>query len=123
MAAKLTAAFVRTVDRPGKYGDQHGVILRALPSGSKQWIWRGTVCGRRCDRGLGGYPYVSLAEARQAAFDHRKLARAGGEPHWRARARQHQAGAGKLSSQLTKAGPIDVRAEIARAPPAWAPAT
>ena len=37
------------------------------------------------------------------------------EPHWRARARQHQAGAGKLSSQLTKAGPIDVRAEIARA--------
>ena len=37
------------------------------------------------------------------------------EPHWRARARQHQAGARKLSSQLTKAGPIDVRAEIARA--------
>ena len=80
MAAKLTAAFVRTVDRPGKYGDQHGLILRVLPSGGKQWIWRGTVCGRRCDRGLGGYPYVSLAEARQAAFDHRKLARAGGDP-------------------------------------------
>ena len=36
-------------------------------------------------------------------------------PHWRARARQHQAGAGKLPSKLTKAGPIDVRAKIARA--------
>ena len=37
------------------------------------------------------------------------------EPHWRARARQHQAGARKLPSTLTKADPIDVRAEIARA--------
>ena len=37
------------------------------------------------------------------------------EPHWRARARQHQAGAGKLPSTLTKADRIDVRAEIARA--------
>lgn len=78
--APLTAAFVRTVQRPGKYGDQHGLILRVLPSGSKQWIWRGTVQGRRVDLGLGGYPYTSLREARQAAFDHRKLARAGGDP-------------------------------------------
>ena len=30
--------------------------------------------------GLGGYPLVSLAEARQAAFANRKLARAGGDP-------------------------------------------
>ena len=37
------------------------------------------------------------------------------EPHWRARAQQRQAGAGQLPSKLTKAGPIDVRAEIARA--------
>ena len=36
--------------------------------------------GRRCDIGLGGYPLVSLAEARAAAFDNRKLARAGGDP-------------------------------------------
>ena len=39
------------------------------------------------------------------------------EPHLRARARQRQqqGGAGKLSSNLTKADAIDVRAEIARA--------
>lgn len=36
--------------------------------------------GRRVDLGLGGYPYTSLAEARQTAFEHRKLARAGGDP-------------------------------------------
>ena len=80
MARQLTAAFVRTVITPGKYGDQHGLILRVLPTGSKQWIWRGTVRGRRVDLGLGGYPYTSLAEARQTAFEHRKLARAGGDP-------------------------------------------
>ena len=87
MARNLTAAFVRTINKPGKYGDQHGLILRVLPSGSKQWIWRGTVRGKRMDLGLGGYPYTSLAEARQAAFEHRKLARAGGDP----RALRHSA--------------------------------
>ena len=30
--------------------------------------------------GLGGYPLVSLAEARQVAFDNRKVARSGGDP-------------------------------------------
>ena len=76
----LSAAFVRTVTEPGKYGDRHGLMLRVMPSGSKQWVWRGTVNGVRRDAGLGGYPYVSLAEARQTAFDYRKLARAGGDP-------------------------------------------
>ena len=39
------------------------------------------------------------------------------EPHWRAQARerQRQGGAGKLSSTLTKADAIDVRAKLARA--------
>ena len=87
---QLTAAFVRTVRHsgragPDKYGDQHGLILRVLPTGSKQWIWRGTVLGRRVDLGLGGYPYTTLAEARRKAFDHRKLARAGLDPRGRAR--------------------------------------
>ena len=36
--------------------------------------------GKRRDLGLGGYPLVSLAEAREAAFNNRKLARAGGDP-------------------------------------------
>ena len=78
--AKLTAAFVRTATLPGKYGDQHGLILRVTPGGSKQWIWRGTVRGRRRDLGLGAYPYTTLAEARATAFEYRKLARSGGNP-------------------------------------------
>ena len=82
---KLTAAFVRTVNRPGVYGDEHGLRLRVYESRkrksiSKHWIWRGTVNGTRRDAGLGSFPYVTLAEARQAAFKYRKIARAGGDP-------------------------------------------
>ncbi len=77
---KLTAARVRSETRPGKYGDQHGLILRVQPSGSKAWIWRGTVNGRRRDLGLGRYPYVSLAQARQQAFEYRKAAHEGLDP-------------------------------------------
>ena len=81
----LTAAFVRTVNRPGVYGDQHGLRLRVYESCkrksiSKHWIWRGTVNGVRRDVGLGAFPYVSLAEARQKAFEHRKISWAGGDP-------------------------------------------
>lgn len=38
------------------------------------------VQGRRRDIGLGGFPLVSLAEAREQAFDNRRLIRAGGDP-------------------------------------------
>ena len=80
MAKRLTAAFVRTASRPGVYGDAHGLRLRIMPGGSRHWVWRGTVRGRRRDLGLGSPPYVSLAEAREAAFEYRKLSRAGGDP-------------------------------------------
>ena len=36
--------------------------------------------GRRRELGLGGFPLVSLAEAREKAFSNRKLAREGGDP-------------------------------------------
>ena len=77
---QLTAAFVRSATLPGKYGDQHGLNRRVSPSESKQWIWWGTMRPKRRDVGLGGYPYTSLAEARQMAFEYRKLARSGGDP-------------------------------------------
>ena len=64
----------RQVQRPAR------LILRVTPSGSKQWIRRGTIRGKRLDLGLGGYPDTSLAEARQIAFEYRKLARGGGDP-------------------------------------------
>lgn len=77
---KLTAASVRGIHKPGKYYDQHGLVLRVAPGGSKQWVWRGTVRGRRRDIGMGAVAYTTLAEARDIAYGYRKLARAGIDP-------------------------------------------
>ena len=75
----LTAAAVKHAG-PGKHYDAHGLFLLVEPSGARRWVQRIVIRGRRRDLGLGAYPLVSLAEARQQAFDNRKLARAGGDP-------------------------------------------
>ena len=80
VAGRLNARVAATVTKPGRHGDGNGLYLLVKPSGAKSWVLRTVVRGRRCDIGLGGYPLVSLAEARAAAFDNRKLARTGGDP-------------------------------------------
>ena len=76
----LSAAFVRTVTRPGRYCDGQGLYVLVLPTGARCWVQRLVIKGRRRELGLGGYPLVSLAEAREMAFAQRKMARAGGDP-------------------------------------------
>ena len=85
MKSRLSFAFVKSVrhsgsNGPDKYHDEHGLILRVRASGSKHWIWRGTVQGRRRELGLRAFPYVSLSEAREKALDYRRIARAGRIP-------------------------------------------
>lgn len=76
----LTAAFIRTVKEPGKYFDGHGLYLRVMPTGSKQWVQRIVIRGKRCELGLGSVDLVSLADARAAALANRATARSGGDP-------------------------------------------
>ena len=68
---KLTAAFVRSVAKAGRYGDGDTLFLRVTPSGSRSWIQRLTIEGRRHDVGLGPFPVVSLDKARRRAFENR----------------------------------------------------
>ena len=76
----LTPAFVRNVSQAGRYCDGQGLYLDVRPSGSRGWIQRLTIRGRRTELGLGGFPLVSLKEVREKAFANRKLAREGGDP-------------------------------------------
>ena len=76
----LTPALVRNVNQTGRYCDGQGFYLDVRPSGSRSWIQRLTIRGRRTELGLGGFPLVSLKEAREKAFANRKLAREGGDP-------------------------------------------
>ena len=65
---------------PGRHADGNTLYLHVRPSGSRAWTQRLVVQGERRDRGLGGYPLVSLADARRVAKDNRRVARAGGDP-------------------------------------------
>lgn len=65
--ARLSAAKVRTISEPGQFSDGNGLTLRVEPSGSKRWYQRVTIHGKRRNIGLGGYPAVTLADARQMA--------------------------------------------------------
>lgn len=44
-----------------------GLYLQITPSGARSWILRATIGGRRRDLGLGSFPDVSLAQARERA--------------------------------------------------------
>ena len=77
---RLTVAKARSLSKPGLHGDGGTLYLAVAPGGSKSWIQRLTIDGKRRDIGLGGFPLVSLAEARHKAFENRRLAWAGGDP-------------------------------------------
>jgi hypothetical protein len=76
----LTGQFVHGVQAPGFYSDGNGLYLRVDASGTKRWVLRTMIQGRRRDIGLGGFSYTSLAEARVRARILRKIAREGGDP-------------------------------------------
>ena len=65
---------------PGSYVDGNGLMLRVRDTGSRSWVQRIMVHGRRVDIGLGNAELVSLADARRAAADNRAVARTGGDP-------------------------------------------
>ena len=83
----LTAAFVRTVNRPGRYGDGRGgyglsLLVKGTTTGrwSKTWSQRLVVNGKQVHLGLGKYPVVTLAEAREAALANRRIVAQGKDP-------------------------------------------
>ncbi|MYH49992.1 MAG: DUF4102 domain-containing protein, partial [Gammaproteobacteria bacterium] len=84
---QLSATFVKTVRRPGRYGDGrggHGLSLLVKPTKtdrlSKTWAQRLRVNGRPVNMGLGSYPVITLAEARKTALENRRVVAQGGDP-------------------------------------------
>ena len=83
----LSAAFIRSAP-PGRHADGNGLYLFVQPSGTRSWIQRLLVRGRRRELGLGSLVLVPLAEAREKALTNRKVARQGGDPLWEKRRTQ-----------------------------------
>ena len=77
---KLSPLAVKALKKPGRYSDGNGLYIVVSDTGSKKWILRTVVQGRRTDIGLGGHSTTTLAEAREEAARMRKIARSGGSP-------------------------------------------
>lgn len=75
----LSAQKVKTAG-PGRHGDGRGLFLYVKPSGARSWVLRYQVQGRRRDLGLGSYPDVTLAMARDRATEARRLIAEGEDP-------------------------------------------
>lgn len=76
---KLSARKVETAGA-GRHGDGRGLFLYVKPTGARSWVFRYQVSGRRHDLGLGAFPDVTLAMARQRATDARRLILDGDDP-------------------------------------------
>src|SRR5207237_7362406 len=76
---------------PGMYADGKGLYLRIGPTGAKSWVFRYRNDGQRHDLGLGPYPDISLADARERATEQRRLRLNGHDPLLTRRAGRDQA--------------------------------
>lgn len=72
MAPELSAIEIKRLKHPGgklptmtAVGGVADLYMQLLPSGGKTWILRTQVGTRRRDIGLGGYPEIGLAAARE----------------------------------------------------------
>jgi integrase len=81
-AKALGPLAVKNLTDPGLHfvGEVPGLALQVLPTGARTWILRATVGNRRREMGLGGYPEVSLADARTLARQARQKIRDGIDP-------------------------------------------
>ena len=69
---RLSVRFVATIAQPGRYGDGRGsgglsLLVKHTARGhlAKSWAQRISIDGRQRNLGLGSWPHVSLAEARE----------------------------------------------------------
>ncbi len=81
-ARELSAIEVRRLVEPGLHfvGEVPGLALQVLPTGGRSWILRSKIGTKRRDMGLGGFPEVSLAMARDRAREARTKVRSGIDP-------------------------------------------
>ena len=72
VARRMTPGEVQTLRQPGRYavGVVPGLILVVTQSRARSWVLRVRMGGRRREFGLGGYPAITLSQARQRAREY-----------------------------------------------------
>ncbi len=87
VAKELGALDVKRLEHPGKgrnvtfaVGGVTGLLLQITPNGGRTWLLRVLVGEKRREIGLGGYPDVTLAQARDRGREARDQIRRGIDP-------------------------------------------
>ena len=117
-AKELPAIQVSRLNSPGTHrvGGVAGLLLQISPTGGRSWILRAAVGGRRRDIGLGGFPDVTLARAREKARELREQIAAGTDPIELRRAER----ARRLALQMKRLTFDDcAKAYVTAQQPAW----
>lgn len=77
---ELTIRNAKAAEKPYKLADTFGLYLYVTPSGSRLWRYDYVFAGRRKTMALGRYPDTSLANARTARDDAKRLIADGQDP-------------------------------------------
>ena len=82
IAKELSALEISRLREPDKYavGGVTGLYLYVTDTGARSWVLRTTIAKKRRHMGLGAYPSVSLAQAREAARKAKAEILAGTDP-------------------------------------------
>ena len=84
MVERMTVTRIKALKRPGRYRVADTLYVIIEPGGSRHFVQRIMVNGRRRDLGLGSFPLTALTEAKDRAWENQKLARSGRDPAPRA---------------------------------------
>ena len=97
---EVSAIEVSRLTVPGLHfvGAVSGLALQVQPSGARSWVLRFSIAGKRREMGLGGFPDVTLADARRRAREEREKADKGVDP-----IAERKAAANILRADLAKA--------------------
>lgn len=81
-AKELSPLEVRRLAQPGRWsvGGVDGLALQVTGTRARSWVLRVADAGKQREMGLGNFPTVSLADAREEARRHRSQVREGGDP-------------------------------------------
>ena len=77
---QLTARGVQALRTKGRHADGEGLYLFVRENGTRSWVLRATIGGKRCDLGLGRYPDISLSQARKRCMETRQAVAEGHNP-------------------------------------------
>ena len=77
---KLTSLALKKITQPGRYSDGNNLYLKVEETGSRRWILRLSINGKRRDMGLGSFSFINLNDARELAHKYNKLAKSGIDP-------------------------------------------